>query len=69
MSNVVAFKPTKKGYSPKKDSPQIKLFEAISEIWGADFDKILFEDDDKESEKLERAVQKENLRFQSNYIK
>lgn len=69
MSNVVAFKSTRKGYSPKKTVSSYKMFEAISEMWGADFDKILFEKDKKESKKLDRAVNKENIRFQSNLIK
>lgn len=69
MSNVVAFKSTKKGYSPKKTTSSYNMFEAISDVWGADFDKILFDKDKKESKKLDRAVKKENLRFQSNLIK
>lgn len=69
MSNVVALKPIRKNRAPQKTAPDFKMFAAISEIWGADFDKILFDKDEKESKKLQREVNKENLRFQSDLIK
>lgn len=40
-----------------------KMFSKLSEVWGADFDKILFDGDVKESQKLNRAVNKANLKF------
>lgn len=42
---------------------EFKMFRKMSEVWGADFDKILFDGDVKESQKLNRAVNKANLRF------
>lgn len=45
-----------------------KIFAAISAIWGADFDKILFEDDKEEMKKLNRAVEKENLLHQTRLM-
>lgn len=46
--------------APKTD---FKMFSKLSEMWGADFDKILFDGDVTESQKLNRAVNKANLKF------
>lgn len=69
MSNVVAFKTIRENRAPQKTTPDFKIFAAVSEIWGADFDKILFDKDEKESKKLQREVNKKNLKFQSDLIK
>lgn len=40
-----------------------KMFSKLSEMWGADFDRILFDGDVKEYQKLNRAVNKANMKF------
>lgn len=48
---------------------EFKIFGEVSKLWGADLDKVLFDKDEKESKKLQRAVNKENLKHNSNNIK
>lgn len=67
-SNEEATEKTEVVPFPEKQRPYTykpQLFGAISALWGADFDKILFENDKDEIKKLNRAVEKENLRFQT----
>lgn len=64
MGNVVDLTSRRKGKkSNVSRSYEVKLFGATSEMWGADFDKILFDNDAVESAKLDRAVKKANLEY------
>lgn len=65
MGDVVDLSSRRKGNRSNVPSYsyEVKLFGAISEMWGADFDKILFDNDDVESAKLDRAVKKANLEY------
>lgn len=50
---------------PYRKSPKytgFRIFDAISELHGVDFDAILFADDETESKKLARKMQKDTLK-------
>lgn len=51
-----------------KPTTDFKIFGEVSKIWGADFDKILFDNDETESRKLDRAVNKANLKFNTDRL-
>lgn len=65
MGDVIDLSSRRKGKRPivPERGYEVKLFEEISKMWGADFDKILFENDPIESKKLDRAVNKANLEY------
>lgn len=61
MGDVVPFRRKDDDDKNKKGGYTPRMFGEVSKIWGADFDKVLFEKDEAEAKKLARAVQKANL--------
>ena len=67
MGDIINFPPNRGKRSNKKDASrydyEVKLFGHLKDELGVDLDKVLFEDDDQESEKLARLMQKRTLQM------